>query len=118
METIQVGNKNIELDDEGFLVNSEEWNEDVARKLAEREGVAPLDDHKLEIIRFMREYYNKFHFFPILNYVCKNLDQPRECLNEEFVNPMLAWKLAGLPKMDGIEFANVRGDHYIMQECC
>lgn len=71
MGTIQVGNKDIELDDDGFLVNSEEWNEEVAQKLAEREGVGPLDDEKMEIIRFMRSYYQKFNNFPILNYVCK-----------------------------------------------
>ncbi|MFW5906590.1 MAG: sulfur relay protein DsrC, partial [Desulfobia sp.] len=80
--------------------------------------VGPIDEEKMEIIRFMRSYYHKFNNFPILSYVCKNLDKPRECLNEEFVNPMLAWKLAGLPHMDGIEFTAVRGDHYIMQECC
>jgi tRNA 2-thiouridine synthesizing protein E len=39
-------------------------------------------------------------------------------VNEEFINPMKAWKIAGLPKLDLVEFVAVDGKHYMMQECC
>jgi len=45
-------------------------------------------------------------------------DKKKECLNNEFVNPMIAWKIAGLPKLDGIHFVAVDGKHYKMEECC
>lgn len=118
MTTIRSGIKNITLDDEGYLTNPKEWDVEVARVLAEREGVKRLTDEQVEIIRFMRGYYEKFKAFPILNYVCKNLKKPRECVNEQFINPDKAWKIAGLPKLDGIHFVSMDGKNFIMEECC
>jgi tRNA 2-thiouridine synthesizing protein E len=118
MAFIETATKKIELDDDGFMLNMENWDQEVARELAHREGYDSLDEQQLEIISFMRDYYKKFSAFPMLNYVCKNLNQPKKCVNEEFINPMKAWKIAGLPKPDGIQFEAVDGKHYIMQECC
>jgi tRNA 2-thiouridine synthesizing protein E len=118
MSFIETAGKKIELDDDGFMINMDIWDQEIARKLAEREGCDSLGEQQFEIIRFMRDYYKKFSAFPMLNYVCKNLNQPKKCVNEEFINPMLAWKIAGLPKPAGIQFEAVDGKHYIMQECC
>jgi sulfur relay (sulfurtransferase) DsrC/TusE family protein len=70
--------------------------------LAEREGIGQLNDEHMEIVKFMRSYYKKYHAFPILSYVCKNIHQPKECVSEEFINPEKAWKIAGLPKLSGL----------------
>ena len=118
MTDITVAGKNIKMDDEGFLVNQEAWNHEVARAIAKQLGIEELDGEQLEIIEFLRKYYKKFNAFPILNYVCKHVEQPRECLNHEFVNPMNAWKIAGLPKLDGIHFVAVDGKYYKLEECC
>ena len=118
MRDIKVAGKSIQLDEEGFLVNQEDWNHDVAREIAKNAGIDKLDDDQMEIIEFLRKYYKKFNAFPILNYVCKHVEQPRECLNNEFVNPMNAWKIAGLPKLDGIHFVAVDGKNYKLEECC
>ena len=118
MTEITVTGKNIQLDSDGFLINREDWDSDVARAIASHLGIPDLDEAKVEIIEFMRKYYNKFNAFPILNYVCKYVDQPKECLNHEFVNPMNAWKIAGLPKLDGIHFVAVDGKNYKLEECC
>jgi tRNA 2-thiouridine synthesizing protein E len=118
MANFTVAGKNIDLDDEGFLLNHEDWNSDVAREIAKNSSLEKLDDEQMEIIQFLRKYYLKFHAFPILNYVCKHVGQKKECLNKEFVNPMLAWKIAGLPKLDGIHFVAVDGKNYRMEECC
>ena len=118
MTTLNIKTKNIVLDDDGFLTNFEDWDEDVANELASREGLQELTAERLEIIRFMRDYYRKFKAFPILNYICKNLHKPRECVTNHFVNPMKAWKIAGLPHLDGIHFVSVDGDHYSREECC
>lgn len=118
MTTIEIAGQKIELDNDGFLKNMDNWTPEVARELAKMEGYSNLDEERYEIIRFMREYYQKFHAFPILNYVCKNIHQPKKCVSEQFINPMKAWKIAGLPKPDGIEFVSIDGEHYTMQECC
>lgn len=118
MTTIRSGTREIAIDDEGYLTNQHDWDEGVARGLAKREGLDVLTDGQVEIIKFMREYYGKFNAFPILNYVCKNLKQPRKCVNEQFINPDKAWKIAGLPKLDGVHFVSLDGKNFTMEECC
>ena len=118
MTTIECSGKKIKLDKDGFLADCEDWSEEVAKKMAALEGVGVLSDEKMEIVRFMRGYYAKFNAFPILQQVCKMVGQPRECVNDEFMNPEKAWKIAGLPKLDGIQFVAVEGSGYRMEECC
>ena len=92
----------IELDEEGYLVNPDDWNEKIACVLADKEGVSktcPLTQDKIDILIFMREYYKKYKAFAIPRAVCKNVHQPRECLYEEFPDPLVAWKIAGLPNL-------------------
>ncbi len=100
MPIIEYSGMKIDVDDEGYLVNFDAWNETVACALAEREGIEELTKERLDIIRFIREYYKKYNFFPILNAICKNIHQPKKCVSEEFISPLLAWKLAGLSKPD------------------
>jgi len=98
MQTIDCKGEKISLDDEGYLLNFNDWNEDVACALAEKEDVEELTKDRMEIIKFMREYYKKYNFFPILNGICKNVHQPKDCVNVQFIDPLKAWKIAGLPK--------------------
>lgn len=98
MEVIEYGNQKIRLDDDGYLDNFEDWNEKTACGLAEREGIEELTKERLEVIKFMRDYYKQFQSFPIMGSVCKNVHQPKNCVNEDFVDPLKAWKIAGLPK--------------------
>lgn len=118
MAEIEHAGKTITLDDEGYLADSKEWNPEIAQILADREGMPPLTEEQLMILEFMRKYYDKFHAFPILNYLCKQTDQPRGCVNEQFINPDKAWKIAGLPKLSGVHFVSMDGEHFIMEECC
>jgi TusE/DsrC/DsvC family sulfur relay protein len=98
----------INIDDEGFLVNIDDWNEDVAHALAEKEGLGPLTSERLDIVRFMRDYYKKFNSFPILQAVCKNIHQSGDCTYEQFPDPIKAWRIAGLPKPTTEVFALIK----------
>jgi TusE/DsrC/DsvC family sulfur relay protein len=88
---------NIDVDEDGFLFRLEDWTEEVARALAAREGIPDLSGDQIDILLFMRQYYLKHKFFPIVRYVCKNVGQPRNCMTEKFIDPVTAWKIAGLP---------------------
>ena len=69
------------------------------------------------IIKFLRDYYKTFTSIPILNYVCKHTHQQKKCVNEQFVNPEKAWKIAGLPLFDGIHFVSLDGGkHYLVPQ--
>ncbi len=89
--------RKIMVDEDGYLLDAEAWNECVAQALAAREGVPDLTAEKIDILKFIRDYYKKYDFFPILAAVCKRVNRPKDCLVEEFSMPLVAWKLAGLP---------------------
>ena len=112
MPIIEMDGKKIELDEEGYLVNLNDWNENIACLLAEREGVkekCPLTEEKMEIIKFMREYYKKFGAFPVPRGVCLRIHLQRECTYEEFPDPSIAWKIAGLPQPSRQVVAQLKG---------
>ncbi|MGE5894509.1 MAG: TusE/DsrC/DsvC family sulfur relay protein [bacterium] len=110
MAFIEYGGKKVPVDDEGYLVNPDEWSEGVACALAEREGVEELTKDRMEIIGFMRDYYLQYHAFPILRGVCRNLHKAKDCFSETFLDPVVAWKIAGLPKPDEHVIGELRGE--------
>jgi TusE/DsrC/DsvC family sulfur relay protein len=97
MPEIEFEGRKIAIDQDGFLISLEDWTESVARILAVREGIDDLSEDRLDILKFMRTYYRKHQFFPIVRYVCKNVHQPANCVTEQFIDPVKAWKIAGLP---------------------
>ena len=101
MPTIDYNDITINVDDEGYLLNREEWDEKVAcglTQIVEDVDECDLTDERIEILKFMRDYYKRFESFPIVRHVCKNVHQENECLYEQFIDPLKAWKIAGLPK--------------------
>lgn len=118
MAILESNGKKIRVDENGFLLNQDDWDEDVALTLASLEGFDSLSTEQMEIIRFMRGYFVKYKVFPILNNVCRIAHQPKHCVDEQFINPEKAWKIAGLPKQDGVNFVSMDGKHYFMEPYC
>jgi tRNA 2-thiouridine synthesizing protein E len=92
------------LDDEGFLVDPESWNEAIAVELARREGITLGDDH-WEAIRFMRRYYDENRVAADARFVIRHLarrhgDAARKLLFELFPYgyPGQACKIAGMKR--------------------
>ena len=111
MPTLNYEGISVEVDEEGYLVNFADWNEKIACALAEREGIlnqCPLTEERMIILKFLRGYYKNFNSFPIIQAVCKNVHQPKDCLNEQFTHPIQAWKIAGLPKPTTEVFAYIK----------
>lgn len=55
-------------DSEGYLIDPEDWNEDVARELAAEEGIE-LDDRYWPVLRFMRDYWAEHRVAPDVRHV-------------------------------------------------
>jgi TusE/DsrC/DsvC family sulfur relay protein len=87
----------IAVDDKGYLINFDDWDEDVARELAARADVRELTREGIAMLKFIRDYYKTYNFFPIVNSICRNIHAPKDCVNEKFFNPLIAWRIAGLP---------------------
>ena len=103
MPAFEYGEKTIQLDDEGYLENFDDWDEKVACALAERGEISkqcPLGEQQMEILKFIREYYKKFGSVPVVRAVCTHVHQPSHCEYLEFPDPITACKIAGIPKLN------------------
>ncbi|MDD1642982.1 MAG: TusE/DsrC/DsvC family sulfur relay protein [Methylococcaceae bacterium] len=103
---LMVNNVCLETTEQGFLVNSADWNEEVAKRLAELNNI-PLKDAHWEIILFIRHYYMQFKHLPnarvFIKAIAKALGEEKgnsRYLHKLFPDGPLkyACKLAGLPK--------------------
>jgi len=104
MPEIFVGEKKIELNEEGFMAHPEEWDEDIAAVLAkEEEGLESLSEDHWKVIQYIRDYYMEKNLAPMVRKVCKNSGFSLKYIFELFPSGPAkgACKLAGLPKPDG-----------------
>ena len=70
---IEVNGKTIETTDHGYLATYQDWNEDVARKLAEIEGIELTDKH-WDVINYLRdEYYSNNQNQPMERQLLKDM---------------------------------------------
>jgi tRNA 2-thiouridine synthesizing protein E len=95
-----------ETNDQGFLLKSTDWNEDVAKQLATNNNIALREEH-WEIILFIRDYYTQYKHLPnarvFTKAVAKHFGEDKgnsRYLHKLFPDGPLkyACKLAGLPK--------------------
>jgi len=61
-----------ECDAEGYLVEPGDWNEEVARALAQDENIQMNDDH-WDVLRFMRDFYEEHQVAADTRFVIKHL---------------------------------------------
>lgn len=71
-------NIDLQRDPEGYLVNPEEWNEDIAMQLANEEEISLNDTYWL-ILKFMRQYYHEHSIAPDVRHVSSFISKELEC---------------------------------------
>lgn len=59
----------VTFNDKGFMTNSSEWTKEVAKALAEQEGLSELTDNHWKIIEFCREFSKKSGNSPALRII-------------------------------------------------
>ncbi len=64
----------VATDSEGYLINPDDWTDQVAEELAGREGIALTDEH-WRVLRFMRTYLEDRQVAPDARHVIKHLAQ-------------------------------------------
>jgi len=98
----------IEVDDEGYLRNLDDWSPDIAKQLAEAEGIVLSPDH-WQLIKVIRDFYNDYEHSPAMRPLVKavkiNLGEDKGksiYLMKLFPGSpaKLLAKIAGLPKPD------------------
>ncbi len=96
----------IKTDANGYLIDSEQWNTDIALLVAQIEGIEMTDDH-WQVVKYVRQFYQDFNTSPsvrpLLKYLKKVLDEDKS--NSLYLQILFpegpakqATKIAGLPK--------------------
>ncbi len=67
---VAVKGKDLEVDEEGYLVKLSDWSEDVGKAMAAEDGLVLTPNH-WEVINFLREYYDEFQIAPAIRVLTK-----------------------------------------------
>lgn len=103
MPDFQVGDMTLEIDEDGFIQDPNEWTEEVAAALAVTEGVDDLTEDHWKIVNYIRGYYKEFGVAPMIRKLCKDTGYKLNKIYELFPSGPAkgACKVAGLPKPTG-----------------
>jgi TusE/DsrC/DsvC family sulfur relay protein len=101
--TMELGGKMLEVDEDGFISDPQQWDEKVAGSLAVTEGVSSLSETHWKLVNYLRDYYLKYNIAPMIRKVCKDTGLPLKQIYELFPSGPAkgACKVAGLPKPTG-----------------
>ncbi len=103
MPNIEVNGQTVELDEDGFLVNLDQWNEDVARYLAKEEGVDELNEDHWKLVNYLKGYFAEYGIAPMVRKMTKESGYSLKEIYDLFPSGPAkgACKIAGLPKPTG-----------------
>jgi len=103
MPMAELGGKSLEIDEDGFIQDPDNWDQPVALSLAETEGVHDMTDEHWKVVNYLREYYLQFSMAPMIRKLCKETGFPLKKIYELFPSGPAkgACKVAGLPKPTG-----------------
>lgn len=103
---IDVEQRRVALDPEGYLVDLDDWSPGVAEALAAEEGRALSDEH-WEVIEILRDFYRRYEMAPAMRPLVKAVGQQLGPDKGRSIHLMrlfpdspakVAARLAGLPK--------------------
>jgi TusE/DsrC/DsvC family sulfur relay protein len=103
MPVLEMKGHEVEVNDDGFLVDSSQWTPEIAESLAEEAGIGPLTDRHWEVITFCREDAAREGQPPGLRRISKLSGVSTKELYKLFPKGpgKLAAKISGLPKPKG-----------------
>jgi dissimilatory sulfite reductase related protein len=103
MTTAMIADTPIEVDAEGFMLDADQWNEEIAEELAHLSGIPELTERHWLVIRYMRETYLATGNAPTIRTLGKESGVPVKELYELFPKgpAKLSAKIGGIPKPRG-----------------
>jgi dissimilatory sulfite reductase related protein len=103
MPQLKVGEMTLEVNEEGFIKESDRWNDEVAAALAKTEGIAELTAKHWTIVRYIRAHYLEFDLPPLIRKLCKQTGFKLKEIFDLFPGGPAkgACKVAGLPNAKG-----------------
>lgn len=103
MATLEHNGKTFEVDEDGFMLNQDEWDEDWVDYVKSVEGISELTDEHTKVVDALQEYYKKNGIAPMVRILSKTTGYPLKRIYELFPSGpgKGACKMAGLPKPTG-----------------
>ena len=103
MTTQTIAGRSIEVDDEGFLTDPQEWTREIGAEIARENGIPELTDRHWQVVDFMRERYLSEGAAPSIRTLGKASGVPVKELYALFPKgpAKLAAKIGGIPKPRG-----------------
>ena len=100
MSVSEYATARIEMDDEGFMVDSSQWTPEIAEQIVREAGLSPLTDRHWKVITFCREDAAQQGQSPGLRRISKRSGVGMKELYQLFPKGpgKLAARVAGLPK--------------------
>lgn len=99
----------VEVDEEGYLLNVDDWNADIAIAMATEDDVELTAEH-WEVINFLRDYFKEYEFAPAIRVLTKAISKKlgNDKGNSRYLYSLFPYgpakqgcKFAGLPKPTG-----------------
>ena len=109
MPTMEFEGKQIEVDEDGYLIKVDDWVPGIASKMATDDGLTLTEAH-WEVINFLRDYYQKYQIAPMIKILVKEVKKTMgaEKGNTKYLYELYpagpakqACRYAGLPKPTG-----------------
>jgi len=98
MKELDIAGLTVKLDDEGYLVDSSQWNEEIAKGIAKEDGLELTDKH-IEVLKFLRDVFNAGDALTIRKVGKSGIVNIKEFYKLFPKGPLkLSSKCAGLPK--------------------
>jgi tRNA 2-thiouridine synthesizing protein E len=100
---LKVGENNIELDPDGFMIDPALWNDQVACAIAGEEGITDMTEDHWKIVNFIRNYWKEHDRAPEVRLLVKETGVGLRQIFKLFASGPArgACRIAGLPKPDG-----------------
>ncbi len=103
MPTTEIDGVAVDVNDEGFFTDSEQWTESMAPVLAQEAGIDELTENHWRVINFMRDQYAEKGTGPTVRVLGKTSGVTVKELYQLFPKgpAKTAAKIAGIPKPRG-----------------
>jgi tRNA 2-thiouridine synthesizing protein E len=100
--TLELEGKQFNLDDDGFLIDVDKWDIDIAKELARRQNLELTSDHWM-LITAVRHHYDIKGVVPTYQDILGRTGLRKEDMFRLFPSGRLrgAYRLAGVPKPAG-----------------
>jgi dissimilatory sulfite reductase related protein len=103
MPTKTVHGTAVEVNDEGFFVHPEQWDEQMVPELARDEGIDEVTDQHVQVVKFVRHEYDTTGSGPTVRVLGKTSGVSVKELYQLFPKgpAKVAARMAGIPKPRG-----------------